>query len=136
MLFIGLGLMSTQASAHIVNTPTGILAFFTPETVIQKQWNAYNSRNINAYVNCFSEDVEVYMFPKQLLYKGKDKLREHYENFFQITPDLYGEVQNRSVNGNVVKEEVLITRAKKTEPAKATIVYEVEDGLITKMYFL
>jgi hypothetical protein len=136
MLLIGLGLVSTNLEAHTTLAKPFIRLAFAPETIIQKQWNAYNSRNIGTFVSCFSDEVEVYMFPNQLMYSGKQKLREHYEDFFTNTPQLYCEVVSRSINGNVVKDEVLITRQRKTEASKATIVYQVEDGLISKMYFL
>ncbi|MCU0445997.1 MAG: nuclear transport factor 2 family protein [Microscillaceae bacterium] len=136
MLLIGLGLLSTRLEAHTMLTQPFVRFTFAPETIIQKQWNAYNSRDIGTFTACFSDEVEVYMFPNQLLYTGKQKIREHYEDFFKTTPDLYCEVINRSINGNVVKDEVLITRQRKAEPAKATIIYQVEDGLISKMYFL
>jgi hypothetical protein len=79
MLLIGLGLLSTNLEAHTLLAKPFMRLTFAPETIIQKQWNAYNSRNIGTFVSCFSDDVEVYMFPNQLIYTGKQKLREHYE---------------------------------------------------------
>jgi len=137
MLF-GLGLISMNVQAHeLKSNVSGILSLvFSPETVIQKQWNAYNSRDLSAFASSFSDEVEVYMFPSQLLYKGKAELKAHYADFFENTKDLYSEVISRTVNNNWVKDEVMITRQKNTEPSKATIYYQIEDGLISKMYFL
>jgi hypothetical protein len=126
------GIQTTDARIH----PLSVKYLFNPETVVQKQHNAYNSRNIDAFAATFSDDVEVYMFPNELMYKGKEKLRESYESFFKSTPDLYSELVSRTVTGNKVKDEVLITRVKGSKPMKATIYYQIEDGLITKMYFV
>ncbi|MDX2303431.1 MAG: nuclear transport factor 2 family protein [Microscillaceae bacterium] len=108
----------------------------TAEEVVQKQLQAYNSRDLEGFVACFSDDVEVLMFPEQVLYQGKDQLRASYQSFFENTPDLYCELIDRSVNGNKVKDEIKITRLKKTKPMKTTVMYVVEEGLITKMYFV
>ena len=108
----------------------------TAEEVVQKQLKAYNSRDLEGFLACFSNDVEVYMFPDKLLYNGKEELKASYSNFFTNTPDLYCELVDRNVNGNKVKDEVMITRLKKTKPMKTTIMYVIEEGLITKMYFI
>ena len=125
-------LIGLEANAHYYHNIT----LMGPETIVQKQMKAYNTRDIETFASCFTEDVEVYTFPDQLMYKGKGQLKTSYEGFFKNTPHLYCELVERTVNGNRVKDEVLITRLKGTKPMKTTILYEVEDGLISKMYFI
>lgn len=130
VLFFVSTVQQTRAHHHI-NDPV-----VSPEAVVQKQLRAYNTRDIDTFLSCFSDEVEVYAFPDQLMYKGKEKMRSNYEGFFTNTPYLYCELVDRTVNGNKVKDEVRITRIKGTKPMKATIMYQIEDGLIAKMYFI
>ena len=125
-----------QLQAININHPFVFIDVPTAEEVVQKQFKAYNARNLDTFLSCFSDDVVVYLFPDQLLYNGKAELKKSYSNFFTNTPDLYCELVDRNVNGNKVKDEVMITRVKKTKPMKTTIMYVVEEGLITKMYFI
>lgn len=113
-----------------------VLTFFSPETIVQKQLRAYNSRNLEKFIACFSDDVKVYSFPNKMLYEGKDKLKSNYETFFNNTPGLSADLIERTVTGNRVMDKVLISRVKGAEATKAHIMYEVEDGLIAKMYFI
>ena len=41
-----------------------------PEKLVQQQLIAYNARNIEAFLEPYSDEVELYMFPNQLLGKG------------------------------------------------------------------
>ncbi len=131
-----LSLPKPTIQAHELKGATKKVKPFSPETIVAKQLRAYSARDLKAFLICFSDEVEVYTFPDQLMYKGKEKLEETYRAFFQNTPDLQCELVNRSANGNHVKDEILITRMKKMEPMKVTVMYVVEDGLIAKMYFI
>ncbi len=44
--------------------------------LVQKQVNGYNARNIDAFLEPYSEEIELYMFPNQLISKGKEAMRK------------------------------------------------------------
>ena len=104
------------------------------EAVVQNQLNAYNSRNINDFLNTYSEDVRVYNFPEELRYEGKADMREQYADFFRNTPDLHCEIKNRIVIGNKVIDEEYITNNGKH--FRAVAIYKVENGKIAEVTFL
>ncbi|NNE76455.1 MAG: SnoaL-like domain-containing protein [Pricia sp.] len=106
----------------------------TPEAIVQNQLDAYNARNISAFLNTYSDDVQVFNFPNELSYAGKEKMKLHYESFFNSTPDLNCEIKNRIIIGNKVIDKELVTVNGDT--FKAVAIYEVENGKISKVTFV
>lgn len=104
------------------------------EAIVQNQLNAYNDRNIDAFLSTYSEDVQVFNFPDELLFKGRANMREQYADFFRNTPDLHCEIKNRIVIGNKVIDEEYITMNGTNFSAVA--IYEVENGKIAKITFI
>ena len=108
----------------------------TPEILVQKQVNGYNARNIEAFLEPYSEDAELYMFPNQLISKGKDAMRKDYSSMFEKLPELHCEIKNRIVNGNFVIDKESVSGMRKDEKVVATAIYEIKYGKISKVYFL
>ncbi len=106
----------------------------TPEVLAQKQLEAYNAHNIDAFVEPYADDVEIYSFPDKLLYKGKETMRKDYGEFFKNTPKLHCELKNRIIQGNTVIDKEYITGAGK--PFEAVAVYQIENNKIKKVYFI
>jgi len=108
----------------------------TAEKLAQEQLDAYNSRDIDAFLIPYADSVEVYTFPDQLQYTGKDKMRQVYTSMFDKATDLHCTLVNRVVQGNTVidHEEVLFQEG---YPAmKAIAIYEIENNKIAKVYFV
>ena len=106
----------------------------SPEAVVQRQLNAYNARDINAFMDTYSDDVELYEFPNKLTQKGKADMRKGYEGFFKAVPNLYCEIEKRIVIGNKVIDHEKVRAGTRTLSAVA--VYEVENGKIKKVTFI
>lgn len=106
----------------------------SPEAIVQRQVNAYNARNIDAFLDTYAEDVELYNFPNELIYKGKDEMKKIYEPLFTATPNLYCEIVNRMVVGNRIIDQEKVRAGKQT--GKATAVYEIQNGKIKRVTFL
>ncbi len=106
----------------------------TPEQIVQRQLNAYNARNIDAFMDTYADDIELYNFPDELRTKGKQAMREGYAGYFENTKDLHCEIKNRIVIGNKVIDQEYITANGNNFGAIA--VYEVNQGKIVKVTFL
>jgi len=106
----------------------------SPEAILQRQVNAYNARNIDAFMNTYADDIELYDFPGKLSSKGKEEMRKGYEDLFKNVTNLYCEIENRIVIGNKIidKEKVRVG----TKTIHAVAVYEVEKGKIKKVTFI
>jgi len=104
------------------------------EKVVQEQLDAYNARNIENFVNTYTDDIKVFDFPNKPGFEGKDKMRERYGSFFESTPELNCEIKNRIVIGNKVIDEEFLTINGNNYHAVA--IYEVENGKIAKVTFV
>ncbi len=102
--------------------------------IVQAQLDAYNLRDIEAFLKPYADDVEVYSFPDKLLYKGKDTMRKRYTRMFETTPNLHCTLVNRIVEQNIVidKEKVQL----KNGIIEATAIYVIKDNKIKKVYFI
>ncbi len=106
----------------------------TPVAVVQKQLNAYNARNLDAFMETYHDDVELYDFPGTLLCKGKEQMRKQYE-FLNQVPNLHCEIKSRIIQGNIIIDQESVTGFG-SKPLEATAVYHVENNKIKKVYFI
>ena len=105
----------------------------TPLALVQRQLNAYNGYNLEAFLEPYAEDVEIYRFPNTLQMKGKDAMRKAYQ-FVEQSPGLHCEIQERIVQGNTVIDHERVRFG--NEIATAIAIYQIEGGKIKKVYFI
>jgi len=55
---------------------------------------------------------------------------------FSKLPDLHAHVPRRTVMGNYVIDEEIVTGLRDGRTLKATAIYEVGDGLISRVWFI
>lgn len=106
------------------------------ERLAQKQLDAYNNRDAEAFVLPYAENVKVYNFPDQLLYEGRDEMYGLYGRMFSRTPDLHCKLVNRIVMGNTVIDQEEVTIRKEEPPMRAIAIYKIRDGKIAEVYFI
>ncbi|WP_411767069.1 nuclear transport factor 2 family protein [Winogradskyella sp. A3E31] len=104
------------------------------EAIVQKQLDAYNARDIDAFMATYTNNVKIFNFPNTLMSEGQAAMRPGYETFFKNTPDLHCEILERIVIGNKVIDHEYVTVNGNT--FKAVAIYEVENGLIAKVTFI
>lgn len=105
----------------------------TPEQVVQEQVEAYNSRDIEAFLSFYSEDVKMYTFPNKLESDGKAAMREGYASFFKNAKVLNCTITKRIVHKNTIIDEERV-KYNDTE-FTGVAIYEVENGKIVKVTF-
>ena len=106
--------------------------------VVQHQLEAYNAKDIDAFMDVFSENAAIYNFGKtDAIAKGTKEIRAVYFNLFKNSPNLHSLVINRSVIGNkVIDYELISGRQGYDETLKFIAIYEIENGLIQKATFI
>ncbi len=105
-----------------------------PELIVQQQLDAYNIRDIDGFLNTYSNDISLYNFPAKKRTQGQQEMRKGYANYFESTVDLHADIKNRIVIGNKVIDEEYVTANGKKNSAVA--IYEVENGKISKVTFV
>jgi len=106
------------------------------EKLAQEQLEAYNKRDIDAFVAPYAENVKVYKFPDELMYEGRTAMYDLYGRMFARTPDLHCKLVNRIVMGNTVIDQEEVTISKKDPPMNAIAIYKIIDGKIAEVYFI
>ncbi|WP_347925269.1 nuclear transport factor 2 family protein [Pontimicrobium sp. SW4] len=104
------------------------------EGIVQKQLDAYNNRDIDAFMATYTKDIKLYNYPNQLQTDGQEQMRKSYEQWFKQTPDLRAFIKKRIVIGNKVIDEEQVTA--NGQVFNAVAIYEVENGLIKKVTFI
>ena len=115
-------------------TKLALVAEISPEYLAQEQLDAYNKRDIDAFLKPYAKDIKVYRFPNNLEYEGLENMRNRYEGFFKKNPDLNCKLINRIVNKNQVIDHELITA--NGNVFKAVAIYTIENGKIISVTFM
>jgi len=124
----------TRIATNEIGTMLALVSDVSPEIIVQKQLDAYNAKDIDAFMATYTEDIKLYNFPDQLQTEGQDAMRKSYDGFFKNTPNLNCKILKRIVTGNKVIDHELVTANNNT--FKAVAVYEVNNGLISKVTFI
>lgn len=103
---------------------------------VQMQLEAYNARDIDAFMQWWAEDCQYYAFPATLLADGAAAIRERHIERFQ-EPDLFGKLLTRIVVGDVVVDHELVQRTFPEGRGEVEVLctYLVEGGTIVKAWF-
>lgn len=102
--------------------------------LVQRQLNAYNARNLEAFLEPYAEDVELYEFPNQLNSKGKEQMRKDYA-FLKTVPALHCEIKERIIQGNTIIDKESVTGFG-NKAIEATAIYQIENNKIKRVYFI
>jgi len=109
----------------------------TPEEAAQAQLDAYNARDIEAFLACYAPGVVVTRDPSgEVLAEGRGTMRETYAKLFADAPELHCKLLYRIVHGRCVVDHEEVTGFPGREQVYAVAIYEVEEGLIRRVWFL
>lgn len=118
----------------VINPDT--LVKITPEDLVQQQLNAYNARNLEAFLEPYSDSVKIYNFPDNLIGKGKTMMRQQYGKMFNQLPNLHCEIKKRIINGNTVIDHESVSGIGQRQNAEAVAIYQIETNKIVNIYFI
>jgi hypothetical protein len=112
-------------------------ASVTPESVVQRQLDAYNARDVDVLLATYADDAQQFEFPATLLISGATQLRERITARFS-EPNLHAKLIKRIVMGQVVidHEEVTRTFPEGTGKLELVAIYEVRAGKIATARFI
>ncbi|MBN2793767.1 MAG: nuclear transport factor 2 family protein [Clostridia bacterium] len=106
------------------------------EKAAQGQLDAYNQRDIEAFLSWYTEDVKVYdLDTDELRYKGKEEMRKRYSKTFQ-NEYLYCSLVNRMVLNRTVIDQESVKIDETDNRSEVIAIYDVnEEGLIECVRF-
>lgn len=109
----------------------------TPYDVVGSQLDAYNAKDIDAFMQHWAVDARLYAHPDTLLAEGHAAIRaRHVERFKE--PDLYAQLIDRTVIGETVIDRERVTRTFPQGRGEIDVVgiYEVKGEKITRVWFI
>lgn len=102
--------------------------------LIQSQVDAYNARDLEAFLACYAEIVVILKDAREQRL-DKAVLRERYGKLFRENPELKCEIRSREVAGDTVIDEERVTGFSDGVVRRVRARYEVADGLINLVSF-
>jgi len=107
----------------------------SPEAVAQKQLDAYNAQDIEAYMACFAPDCVIADLNGPVTESGAAAIRHRYANLFQKFPENRADLIARIAHGPVVLDHERVVRRPGGETFEAVAIYTVRDGKIVRVDF-
>jgi hypothetical protein len=107
------------------------------EAVVQRQLEAYNARDIEAFMALWSDDAQYFEHPSKLLANGAAEIRQRHLVRFK-EPNLHGRLVKRMSVGNRVVDQEIVTRTfpEGTGHVDVIAIYEVIDRKIAQAWFI
>ena len=106
-----------------------------PSQPVQRQLEAYNAKDLAAFVACYHADVRIYRMPAlEPAISGKDALAHFYANQRFTNTQLCAEVLQRMVVGTKVIDHERVYGMTE-QPYEVMVVYEVQGDLILNAWF-
>jgi uncharacterized protein (TIGR02246 family) len=103
--------------------------------IAQKQHDAYNAQDLDAYVSYFAEDCVVSGLNGTPTETGRAAIKARYAKAFAAFPQNKAELKNRIAVGNIVVDHELVIRAPGGEQFEIIAIYSFKDGLIARVDF-
>ena len=108
----------------------------SPEQVVQRNLESYNSRDIRRFMETFSPDITLYTFPDpEPTLEGLEAIQNFYTRLFEASPNLHSTILNRIVFDNkIIDHERIVGRVWVPIAAlEIVVVYEVAEGKIFRL---
>lgn len=106
----------------------------TPEELVQAQVDAYNARDVEAFLAVYAEEVVLVNDGKERTL-AKAALRAGYGKLFAENPGLRCVVLRRESAGNSVIDDERVDGLADGAQRNARATYEIENGLIRRVSF-
>jgi len=111
-------------------------AAILPETVVQKQVEAYNAHDLSAFAACYAPDIEFRTMAGAVNpEKGLTALKKGYGELFKAYPTLRVKILKRITQGAFVIDQEQ-AEGMGPKPITVTAIYEVSEGKIVRVWFI
>ncbi len=106
-----------------------------PEAVVQRQLEAFNRHDIEAFVETYSPDIEIFTLDGERISQGRQSMRAYYGERFESAPKLHCDILNRIVQGNYVIDHEHLTGYADGGTFDGIAIYELHRGEIRRVWF-
>ncbi len=116
--------------------PAGLFPV-SAEDVVQRQVNAYNARDLEAFLATYSDDVTVTgnLADGAVTLKGRAAMAERYGTLFRKSPALHARITRRIALGDWVIDREQASGFEGGKTLDVVAMYRVENGKIRQVWF-
>ncbi|MDP1831298.1 MAG: nuclear transport factor 2 family protein [Geothrix sp.] len=108
----------------------------TPEALVQKQVEAYNAHDLDAFVACYGPAIEFWTLDGKVgPEKGLAALQKGYGDLFKRFPTLKVKILKRICQGAFVIDQAQ-AEGMSPSPITVTAIYEISQGKIIRVWFI
>jgi hypothetical protein len=106
-----------------------------PQSVVQRQLDAYNAKDIDALLAVYADDAQILEHPSKLLAQGSAELRRRFTERF-TEANLHAALTERIVMGSIVVDHEIVTRTFPEGPGtiELVMIFEVQNGRISRAW--
>ncbi len=102
---------------------------------VSAQLEAYNARDLDAFLACYTEDCVAEDGAGARLMTGKAEMRTRYKALFDASPALHAKIVHRTRIGRYVLDVEEIS-GRVPDLRRAVAIYRLDAGLIAHVRFL
>lgn len=140
MLFMKLApAIAAFALAACATAPAGAPTMPSPAAVVvQRQLDAYNAHDLDGFLATYAPGIEIFDIADAATpqMSGIPAMRDVYSEMFATMPTLRCDLGNRIADGAfVIDHEICAMGAPGDPPQRAIAIYQVESGLIRRVWF-
>jgi imidazolonepropionase-like amidohydrolase len=107
-----------------------------PQAIVDLQIDAYNRRDLDAFLRCYADDVVGVLMPSgTFMFRDRDVWRDSHRQVFAENPELHCTIASRVVDGRFVVDQEVISGMKAAPPLRRAAMYEVEGRQIKRVWF-
>lgn len=108
------------------------------ERVVQAHLDAFNRRDIEAYMATLAPGAVFFEFPADTVFNGAERIRTHYTELFTDPDagDLHVDVRERIAKGRFVTAHAFYRGLPGEDTHVSVIIFEVVEGRIRNAWFM
>lgn len=104
--------------------------------VVQRQFDAYNAQDMDAFLATYAPDCVIADFNGAVTQNGRDEIQARYAAMFAQYPENKAVLVDRIAKGDVVIDHEDVMRGPNGPRLEAVVIYTVKDGLIARVEFV
>ena len=104
--------------------------------LIQRQMDAYNAHDAQAYTACFTPDAQFIRHPGITALSGRDEIYRNFAKFFREHKGAKISVIYRAELGPTTVIEHQLTEGVDKTPLPGLIIYKIQNGLIAAAWIV
>jgi hypothetical protein len=103
--------------------------------LVQRQLDAYNSQNMDAFLACYAQDAVLGGLNGAVTQQGIEAIRKRHEDLFYEFPKNRAKLANRIDLGTTVIDHEEVERGPGGDKFEVAAIYTIRDGKIARVDF-